>query len=532
MAPKQQPPSARYAFIGLIVALVACVSTGFIGIVKGAIALQIYTPPNPDTITLALQISIAVIVVGLAAYALMAPDKIRRFITGRQARYGSNALILSLAFLGIIGVTNYIAFQNPKNIDLTEDKAHTLAKETLQALATLPEKVSAVAFYTTSLPTDTAEQLLRDFKSNSNGKFDYRFVNPDLDPVAAREAGVTGDGKIMLVMGDRKEIASSASETELTRTLIRLISPDARVVYFLTGHGEGGIDGGAAPSFAVARGTLESKNYTVNSLNLLVTNKVPEDALAVIVPGPMKPLTNQEAFLLKSYVQAGGSLVVMEDPVAVTEFGESADPLADYLNSDWGILLNNDIVIDLVNSQNPLQAVSSQYSPTHPITQNLTQNYIVILPQARSLSISSQPENVTATPIIMTTEQSWGETELVSGQTPEFADGVDFPGPLNLAVAAENSSTGGRVVVFGNSIFATDEAFDAFGNGNIFINSVDWAAEQDDLINITPREPIARSFLPPSSFGLIMIMIGTIFILPGLVVVAGVSSWISRRRRG
>ncbi len=72
--------------------------------------------------------------------------------------------------------------------------------------------------------------------------------------------------------------------------------------------------------------------------------------------------------LLKKYVDAGGSLVVMEDPIPVTEFGDSPDPLADYLTSDWGITLNNDIVIDLVNTQNPFQAVSSQYraTPNHP----------------------------------------------------------------------------------------------------------------------------------------------------------------------
>jgi ABC-type uncharacterized transport system involved in gliding motility auxiliary subunit len=536
MDKKRKNPAARWAFIGLIVALLGCISSGLLGIVQGIIALQIYTPTNPQTLTLALQISVAVLIVGLAAYILMTPDTVRRFLSGRQARYGSNSLIMTLAFVGIIFVVNYIVFQNPKSWDLTEDKSHTLAPETLQALATLPGNVNAIAFYSANLPTENAENLLRDFKANSKGKFDYQFINPDLDPLAAREAGVTGDGKIMLVMGERKEIASSASETELTRTLIRLISPEARAVYFLTGHGEGSIDSGSTPSFSTARTTLESKNYTVNTLNLLETNKVPEDALAIIVSGPQKPLADQEVSLLKQYVDAGGSLVVMEDPTFFTEFGESPDPLADYLQTDWGVVLDNDIVIDLVNTQNPFQAVSSQYSPTHPITQNLTVNYIVILPQARSISLNTVGETITQTAIILTTQQSWGEMNLVSSETPAFEEGTDIPGPLNLAVAAENSETKGRVVVFGNSIFATDEAFDAYGNGNIFINSVDWAAEQDDLINITPRTPVERMFILPTlgnaQLILVSILIFSIFLLPGLVLVAGISSWISRRRRG
>ncbi len=531
MAGNKKTPSAQYAFIGLILALIACISTGLIGAAKGMLAIKMFTLGNTDGLNLALQISIALLIVGLAAYAIMAPDTVRRFLTGRQARYGSNSLILTVAFVGIIFVANYIVFQNPKSWDLTQDKSNTLANETLQALATLPEKVTATAFYTTSLNSSSADELLSKFKSNSGGKFDYSFVNPDTDPIAAREAGITGDGKILLQMGKTKEIASYADEAELTKTLIRLISPEPRVVYFLEGHGEPTLDTSGKINFSTAKTTLESKNYTVNSLNLLSTNKIPEDALAVIIAGPLKPLTETEVDLLKKYVDAGGSLVVMEDPTMLTEFGNSPDLLAKYLTSDWGITLDNDVVIDLVNTQNPLQAVSSQIAQ-HPITQNLTQNYIVILPQARSLSVSAPIENVTQTPLILTTEQSWGETELSSNSQPEFDPAKDLPGPLNLAIVGENSVTKGRVVVFGNSLFATNNGFDSFGNGNIFINSVDWAAEQENLINITPREKTARTFVPPTNAAFIIMIIVAVLVLPGMVVFAGVSSWLTRRKRG
>ncbi len=530
-------PSAQYAFIGLILAGIACVSTGLTGVAKGMVSSQIFTLENTDNLNLAFNISIALLVVGLAAYAIMAPDKIRRFLSGRQARYGSNSLILAAAFIGIIVVANVLVYQNPDFLsspwDLTEDKANTLAPETLQALATLPNKVTATAYYSINLDSTTAEELLLKFKTNSKGNFDYKFIDPDQDPVSAREAGVTGDGKIMLQMGETREIVSFANESELTQALIRLISPEPRTVYFLQGHGEPSLQAGSGQtSFSIAKSTLESKNYTVNELSLLATNKIPEDALAIIIAGPMKPLASSEIVLLKKYVDAGGSLVVMEDPTIVTEFGDTFDPLAKYLTSDWGITLNKDIVIDLVNTQNPLQAVSSQIAE-HPITQNLTQNYIVILPQARSISIAEPVENVTQTPLILTTDQSWGETEMKAEETqPEFTPEKDTPGPLTLAAVGENTVTKGRVVVFGNSLFATDDVFDAYGNGNIFINSVDWAAEQEDLIDITPREQTERMFTPPTNGVFIIMIIIAIFVLPGLVVFSGISSWLARRKKG
>jgi ABC-type uncharacterized transport system involved in gliding motility auxiliary subunit len=529
MAKKTNTP-ARYAYIGLVVALVAFVATGFIGLFKGVIGLGLYTPQDPQPINIALSISAGLIIVGFAAFAIMDPNRVRRFLTGRQARYGSNALILALAVIGIVVVVNVLVYQNPQKLDLTENKVHTLAPETLQALATLPDKVQAIAFYSSRLPSAEADKLLADFKANSKGKFDYRFVDPDLDPVQARQAGITGDGKIMLVMGNRKEIASSASETELTRALIRLISPNERVVYFLTGHGEADINGGEM-SLATAKSTLESKNYIVRTLNLLTANKIPEDALSIVIPGPQKPLSTQEVDLLKKYVDAGGGLIVMENPIQFTEFGDSPDPLADYTAKDWGITLDNNVIIDRT-SQQPLNAVSASYSQTQPITQN--QSYYVIMPQARSLSLTSAPQDVTATPLILTSDQSWGEVNFTSAQGGQvsYDPSVDKLGPLNMAIAADNSVTKGRIVVFGNSIFATDQGFDAYGNGNIFVNSIDWTAEQEDLLNITPREAIQRTFTPPSSIQFVIILLSSVCIIPGLIIVAGISSWISRRRRG
>jgi ABC-type uncharacterized transport system involved in gliding motility auxiliary subunit len=536
MAPKNtKNPNTGYAVAGLVVALIACVASGLLAIAQGIVTGAQFQLENADNLNLALQISIALFILGLAYYAIMSPDSIRRFITGRQARYGSNSLILALAFIGILFTINYLVYQNPGTpLDLTEDKSNTLSKETLQALSTLPEKVHAVAFFSAQMDTQSATETLNNYKVNSDGKFDFEFIDPDQDPLAARQAGITGDGKILLTMGTAREIASSASESELTGTLIRLISPMERVVYFLEGHGEASIEpvGGDEISFSIAKSTLEAKNYTVKGLNLLTNGgNIPTDALAIIIAGPQKPITQDEMDLLENYVDGGGSLVVMEDPTQLTQFGTTPDPLSNYLTRAWGIKLNDDVVIDLENSQNPLQAFSSNYSQ-HAITQNLSLNYVVILPQARSITITGEKENITQTPLILTTENSWGETELTAGEQPQFDQEKDNLGPLTLAAAGENNATTARVVVVGNSVFAADQSFDAYGNGNMFVNSVDWAAKEDSLINITPRERTTRTMLQVSNLSMIIIIILSIFVIPGTIIALGVSSWIARRRRG
>jgi len=533
MTPKTKKSSARYAVVGIVLATLGCVATAGLGIVRGAVALGLYTPARPESLVQWIALSAGVLVIGLALYAILNPTGVRRFISGRQARYGSNALVMSLAFVGILLVVNWLVYQNPQKFDFSEGKQHTLAPETIQALNTLPSKVSAIAFYSSQYPSETARQILADFKTSAEGKFDFRFVDPNADPILARQYGVTGDGKIVLTMGELRETASYADENTITQALIRLISPQTRVVYFLTGHGEADLNGSDAASMSRARETLKTKNYIVEELNLAASNQIPEDAKAIVVAGARHALLEEEVSRLGTYVAGGGSLVVLADPTPFTSLGTESDPLAAYLEAEWGVTLQDTVVIDLTSNQ-PFSAISSTYSSTAPITSHTSS--LTIMPQTRSLAVADvPPDGTTITPLIFTAQQSWGETDFASLQSDQqvaFDAAMDIPGPLAVAVSAENSSTHGRVVIFGNSIFATNEGFDAYANGEIFTNSVDWAAQEAELINITPRTPVARTFTPPAQLAFLAILLGSVIILPGLVLVAGISSWLARRRQG
>ncbi len=182
-------------------------------------------------------------------------------------------------------------YHNPKSWDLTEDKQHTLAPETLNTLQSLPEQVTAQAFYSQRSPTTTAEQLLEQFKNNSDGNFDYEFIDPEENPLAAQQAKITQDGTIVLIMGANQQPVRFASEQELTGGLVRLMNPTSQTVYFLTGHGEYNPEDQGDQSYSMVKRTLESKNYTVKVLNLLAENKIPDDAEVILIAGPRQPIS-------------------------------------------------------------------------------------------------------------------------------------------------------------------------------------------------------------------------------------------------
>ncbi len=524
----------RYAPIGLILSglsLFAIIGTLAIRVFE---KVGLYTPANPERISQILYIGIGLFIAGLAIYTLLDPERVRKILSGRQARYGSNAFIMLLAFLGILIVSNVLVYQNPQRWDVTEDKQHTLAPETIEALDALPEPVLAVAFYSQRLNPESARGIFDDYKANSKGNFNYTFVNPEENPLLAQQYGITGDGKILLQMGGATEIVTFASEGELTAGLVRLMNPQTPAIYFLIGEGEHDTENPGNESYTRARAVLESKNYIVKTLSLQASNSIPEDAEAIVIAGPLIPLSQEAVTLLDSYLAEGGGLIVMLNPLILTQFGDAPDPLTAYLSESWGITLNNDIVMDLNSPFGIYFAVSPEYPTQHPITQKM-RGVATIFPNARSLSVNETGgDDVSVTPLVYTTEASWGETDfeaIAEEKIPSRDPDSEQAGPMLLAAAAENRLQG-RLVVFGNSSFAQDGIFDSYGNGDILVNSVDWVAEQESLIDLSTSIPQERTFLPPNSLQLVLLIVASLCLIPLAVIGAGVYTWITRRKRG
>ena len=164
----------RYAVIGLWISIISFVALLITGAMKVFETMGFYTPTDLTLLPRLIWGSLAGTLIGLGIFALLDPNRIRRFLSGRQAKYGSNALITSIAFVGIIIFANVIAFQNPVPLDWTADKTNTLAPESIDALESLPETVKATAFFSSQYNSTAARELLEKYRTNSKGKFNAR----------------------------------------------------------------------------------------------------------------------------------------------------------------------------------------------------------------------------------------------------------------------------------------------------------------------------------------------------------------------
>ena len=66
----------------------------------------------------------------------------------------------------------------------------------------------------------------------------------------------------------------------------------------------------------------------------------------------------------------------------------------------------------------------------------------------------------------------------------------------------------------------------------MFVNTVDWLAEQESLINLTSNTQQERTFNPPGSLQFILTIVSTVCVIPLAIIGAGVYAWMMRRKRG
>ncbi|MBN1883866.1 MAG: GldG family protein [Deltaproteobacteria bacterium] len=467
----------------------------------------------------------------------------------RGQLYGATSIASVVVVLGIIVVIMVFSYNHNTQFDLTHDKRYTLSPQTEKILADLQDDLEAVVFTPTSEPEyrQAISDYLDRYKYASGGSFHYRFVDPDLNPGEVEKYKVAEYNTVVFIYGDNQERAVidefdlfDKGEQTLTNAILKVVNAETKSVYFLINHGEKSLEN----DLGNAKIMLESQNYNVADLDLLNTPEIPEDAAVLIIAGPRTDLFPVELESIEAYLNRGGALLAMIEPGSLSNYEA-------YLTG-FGLNIGNDLIIDT-----SLRAFGGDYFVpmisryvNHPITVMLVESF---LSYARSVMIDDEVDSDwVLTELAMTGEQAWAETNLTSDKA-EYNEGADIPGPVPVAVigyrnvggdeseevddtadgsdeSEESMAPEARFAVFGDSDFIVDGLITKGGNIDLFVNTVNWLAEQDDLVAITPK---SKTSTPLSLSGrqVVLMLLVSLILIPLAVLVSGVVVWLVRRWR-
>lgn len=484
-------------------------------------AVVAYGVAETSTVPVALAL---VGVLALIAGVVADPAAARALAGSRTTKFGLLALYQSVLVLGILVCINIFAVKHPTTRDTTEGGLFTLADQTVKILENLKQPVKAVAFF-----KDETKGRMRDyldeFERVSKGNFTFEFINPDKNPSIVKRYDVTQYDTTVLECAKNETKITEVSEEALSNALIKVTRSEKKKIYLLAGHGELERASQEANGFSAAAKGLEDDQYEVADLHLYREEKVPDDAAVVILAGPQKPLFDNEIASLRTWVAAGGSFVALVDPTVETK----VEPLLE----EWGITVGNDVVVDLnpvakLLGAGEVMPVISSYG-SHPITDKFT--LATVFPYSRSVrKAATTPSGVTVNELALTTPQSWAEKDLDPAKGAQFTPGVDLKGPVSLAAAASKKvdAKEARVVVFGDSDFASNRYFGMQGNGNFLLNAVNWTAQEMDLVSIQPKT-LKNTPLQITSKDASVLFYTCIVVFPVVFLAAGGAIWYVRR---
>ena len=466
----------------------------------------------------------------LAVAVVLDFKRVKGALASRRGKFGLSALVKVSLFVGIVLVVNAISIGTYHRFDFTGLARFTLTSQTKTVLAKLQKPVEVVTFFTPSVPgtiSSYAKHLLNEYQDHTD-LLTVKYIDPDLNPDLARQYQVDQIGALYGVIvfrsqqGQRRVYGpqiSAEAEHAFTSAILEVTGTKQKKVYFLTEHGEHSI----LSDYSIARDGLRDNLFQVGTLDLEKVPSVPGDAAALILAGPHKALAKREQTTLKDYLKNDGRLFILWNP----------NPplwLRQFL-ADWSLDIEDGTIIDADSHVAPNQ--DALLVPGDRNSFKLAETYF---PGAAAIFPAKVIQGgQVILPLVWTSPRSWIDKDINSGEKPQFDETIHKMGPLPIGVLVsttpvnEAAVTGAtRMVLIGDSDFATNSHFRNGNNSDLFLTAVNWLTAGEEIISVDRKalvvrrlllNPEQRRFLHVSSIGL----------LPLLLLIAGVYVWWRRR---
>lgn len=440
-------------------------------------------------------------------------------------------------------------------IDFTKEQLYSLSDESKEQIKNVEQNVTMYFFgYDENNSTVTLAKQYHD----QNDKITVQVINTAERPDLASQYNVSTNSQLVAVQSSQRYKIIDASEMytfdsttyqtiditeqKLTNAILDVTIAKKPQIYFLTGHGEYGIDeSGAATMLATY---IENDVNDVNTLDLLSVD-MPETCDVLVIANPTSDFTDLETKKIQNYINKGGKILWLQDPyVTINTQNDVNMPNINKILSQFGISFSKGIVCEQ-STNNMIAGAPDLIIPQmtyNDIVQDLYTDGTVVLMDAGKINNVSDEEmeklNVTASPFLKSTEESYYR-ENVNSDLSKKLD-TDETGSFILAETLTkkiDDDTEATLVAYSNSLFASNYMIQLSGsigtpitirqNKDIVLNTIAYLSDREDAIRIRKDTGIVTfdSYTETEN----RIVLAIIFTIPILIIIAGIVVVIVRR---
>ena len=455
-------------------------------------------------------LGLAVLGAGLfVVYFFQSGSQVRGFLGQRSTREGGNVLGAVVFALGILILVNILATRFERWKDFTSDRLFSPAQETILALTNAPHPPVVWGFFPKGSALEAEFRLLMDGIAMEHPNLDVRYVDPDQDPSRAHEYNITQYGTVVEI-GSRREFYLGLREVDFLTAVRRASIQRTPKVGFLAGHGEDTNTDQSPTGLREAAVQLFARGYQTYSVNMQRGDSL--DSLDVLVIARqqfvMDPADQHELF---GFVQGGGNLLILMDPSVNHPLGELLNP--------WGLEFVPNFIQD--PAQREPEIVVGQDVSSHAVTGFLLNHGVAaVFPGVGELRRVAGSDQTRSKFLMWSSGKAALKGDVSGAQTQRAVAAV--------AIRPMEVGKESRLVVFGDSDFATNRYFKVLGNGDLFLSAVKWLADSQETIALAPRERTDRPVVVSRQQGRALTILFSV-LLPVSVLAAGGVMWWRRR---
>ncbi len=435
------------------------------------------------------------------------------------------------ALLALAGGLGWLSTRHGMEWDWTRDARNTFSEPTRRLLRHIegPLELVVTARPDQEAVRDAARRWQARLQRERGQPVGLRFLDPDQETDAARALGLNRLGQAALAQAGRAQRLSAFDEPALARALERLVRGGRRWIVFLQGHGERSPSDAGDEGFGQWAEALRQAGFTPYPLHLARTPVLPDNTAVLVLAAPRRALQPGEVLTVQAYVARGGNLLWLQDP--------GSDPV-EALGTLLGVRRLPGVAVDanaalrrVLGIRNAAVIPVVDY-PSHALTGEL--DALTLFPVAAALEAAPDRDDPWArTAILETLPRAWAETGSLEGATVQFnaAEG-DTAGPLVIGMALSRPRPDGsgeqRVVVLGDSDFASNAYLGAAANLDLAMALANWLSGDDALIDLpTRRSPDVQ--LAFSEREILAVSLIALALVPGAFLFMGL--WMGWRRR-